>query len=112
MDDSESKHVFEQEIFRIKHRKSQNCVLMTRNEYNAKLQRLLELENSQVARTPSDYKLLKTYDYIIQNEGDRQTRRLVKRGTSYYCVPIEELYNILKRLVTVLPNCTSHFLSL
>ncbi|KAE9553740.1 hypothetical protein FO519_003050 [Halicephalobus sp. NKZ332] len=96
MDDAESKHVFEQEIFRIKHRKSQNCVLMTRNEYNGKLQRLLELENPQVARTPGDYKLLKTYDYVIQNEGDRQTRRLVKRGTSYYCVPIEELYNILK----------------
>uniref|UniRef100_A0AC34GS15 Integrase catalytic domain-containing protein n=1 Tax=Panagrolaimus sp. ES5 TaxID=591445 RepID=A0AC34GS15_9BILA len=77
-------------------RKTQNCVLLNRAEYNAKLQRLLELENPQCPKNAQDFRLMKLYDYILQDNGGHQTRRLCKRGTTFLFVPIEEMYEILK----------------
>jgi hypothetical protein len=97
MDDEENRVTFERQLMSIWKRKTQNCVLLNRAEYNAKLQRLLELENPQCPKNAQDFRLIKLYDYIVQdNGGQHQTRRLCKRGTTFLFVPIEEMYEILK----------------
>uniref|UniRef100_A0A7E4VEB1 Integrase_H2C2 domain-containing protein n=1 Tax=Panagrellus redivivus TaxID=6233 RepID=A0A7E4VEB1_PANRE len=95
-DDIANKVAFEQQVYGIWKRKTQNCVLLNRQEYNAKLQRLLEIENPQVSKSPQDFRLIKTYDYTVQEINGRKMHRLVKRGTSFMIVPIEEMYDILK----------------
>ena len=99
MEDEESRLIFERQLISIWKRKTQNCVLLNRAEYNAKLQRLIELENPKVLKTAQDFRLLKLYNYIVQDNGGHQTRRLCKRGTNFLFVPIEEMFEILKRLV-------------
>uniref|UniRef100_A0A914Y3N8 Uncharacterized protein n=1 Tax=Panagrolaimus superbus TaxID=310955 RepID=A0A914Y3N8_9BILA len=96
MDDEENRQLFERQLMSIWKRKTQNCVLLNRAEYNAKLQRLLELENPQCPKNAQDFRLMKLYDYILQDNGGHQTRRLCKRGTTFLFVPIEEMYEILK----------------
>uniref|UniRef100_A0A915ENL7 Integrase zinc-binding domain-containing protein n=1 Tax=Ditylenchus dipsaci TaxID=166011 RepID=A0A915ENL7_9BILA len=84
-----------QHITNLYHKKTNNSVLMTRQDYQAKLERLLVLENSMVTKTSSDYRILKVCDILITDSDGTQIPKLCRRGTNLLFVYIEELFEIV-----------------
>ena len=62
--------------------KLSNSTIMTREEYSAKLQRLIELEHDHSTKKErSDYHLLKKFDVLEVNMEGVRVQKLVKKGT-------------------------------
>lgn len=79
-------------------RKTNNSVLLNLQEYHERLHRLLELsKDPAVKKNTSDYRIIKTYDFLMVDVDNVTTPKLCKRGTQLLYVPIEELFDILHR---------------
>lgn len=79
-------------------KKTSNSVLMDRQEYHARLERLMVLENPSVHKTAADYRILRTSEVSMQADVNGiQTPKLIKRGTNLLYLPIEEMYDTIHR---------------
>ena len=77
--------------------KASNSRFMTREMQESQISRLDDLENKRVKPTLSDTNLMKGRAILaIESEGI-VFRKLVRPGTSLRFVPVEEMYDVLKR---------------
>ncbi|KAI1717602.1 KRAB-A domain-containing protein 2 [Ditylenchus destructor] len=77
-------------------KKTSNSVLMDRQEYHARLERLMALENPSIHKTAADYRILRTSEVSMQADVNGiQTPKLIKRNTNLLYLPIEEMYDTI-----------------
>lgn len=86
------------------HKKTNNSVLLDRQEYNMKVKRLIELENPMEKKMSTDSRLIKMCLINVQDEYGKITTKLCKRGTNLPYVPIEDLFEIIHKLDIFLYN--------
>ncbi|KAH7720697.1 KRAB-A domain-containing protein 2-like [Aphelenchoides avenae] len=84
-----------QKLMEIYRKKTNNSVLLSKSEYMRRMQRLLELEHSDVSKNAADFRLLKTCELITVDENGVPTQKLVRRGTSHLYVAIEDLFEVI-----------------
>lgn len=83
------------------HKKTNNSVLLDLQEYNSKLERLIELENPMEKRLPSDSRLVKMCLMKVQENDGSITTKLCKRGTKMPYIPLEDLFDIIHKFVFI-----------
>ena len=91
------KEKFDSVLSELQEKKSYNASgLMKKCEYEEIVERMKELEKSEVKKTQKDYRLLRKYDILEISVEETTVQKLVKKRTVLRFVSAEDLFDTIK----------------